>query len=84
MGIVYVGIDLAKNVFAVHGVDEHGKPALVRPAVPRAELHELIAALAPCTIAMEAYSAATTGRDCSLGTATLSGSSPPSSSLRTA
>jgi len=32
MGIVYVGIDLAKNVFAVHGVDEHGKPALMRPA----------------------------------------------------
>jgi len=36
MGIVYVGIDLAKNVLAVHGVDEHGKPALVRPAVPPA------------------------------------------------
>jgi transposase len=25
MAILYVGIDLAKNVFAVHGVDEHGK-----------------------------------------------------------
>ena len=56
MSIVFVGIDLAKNVFAVHGVDEHGKPALVRPAVPRAKLHELIAALPPCTIAMEACS----------------------------
>ena len=43
MAILYVGIDLAKNVFAVHGVDEHGKPALVRPSVPRARLHELIA-----------------------------------------
>ena len=32
MAIVYVGIDLAKNVFAVHGVDEAGKAALVRPA----------------------------------------------------
>ena len=39
MAILYVGIDLAKNVFAVHGVDEHGKPALVRPSVPRAKLH---------------------------------------------
>lgn len=58
MGIVFVGIDLAKNVFAVHGVDEHGKPALVRPAVPRAKLHELIAALAPCTVAMEACTGA--------------------------
>jgi len=58
MAIVFVGIDLAKNVFAVHGVDEHGKPALVRPAVARARLHELIAALAPCTVAMEACSGA--------------------------
>ena len=30
MTIVTVGIDLAKNVFAVHGVDETGKPVLVR------------------------------------------------------
>lgn len=56
MAIVFVGIDLAKNVFAVHGVDEAGKPALVRPAVLRAKLHELIAALPPCTVAMEACS----------------------------
>lgn len=28
-GIVTVGIDLAKTVFAVHGVDETGKAALV-------------------------------------------------------
>ena len=31
IAIVTVGIDLAKNVFAVDGVDETGKPALVRP-----------------------------------------------------
>jgi transposase len=58
MSIVYVGIDLAKNVFAVHGVDESGKPQLVRPAVPRARLHELIASLPPCVVAMEACSGA--------------------------
>ena len=58
MSIVYVGIDLAKNVFAVHGVDEAGRPALVRPAVPRARLHELIAALPPCVVAMEACTGA--------------------------
>jgi transposase len=58
MAIVHVGIDLAKNVFAVHGIDGHGKPALVRPAVARAKLHELIAALPPCTVAMEACSGA--------------------------
>jgi transposase len=56
MTIVHVGIDLAKNVFAMHGVDEHGKPTLVRPAVPRARLHELVASLPPCTVAMEACS----------------------------
>ena len=26
MSIITVGIDLAKNVFAVHGVDDNGKP----------------------------------------------------------
>ena len=41
--IVTVGIDLEKNVFALHGVDETGKPALVRPEVRRAKLPELIA-----------------------------------------
>ena len=56
MGILYFGIDLAKNVFAVHGVNEAGKSELVRPSVPRAKLHELIALLPSCTVAMEACS----------------------------
>ena len=34
MSIVTIGIDLAKNVFAVHGVDEAGKPILIKPRVP--------------------------------------------------
>ena len=29
------GIDLAKNVFAIHAVDEHGKAVLVRASVQR-------------------------------------------------
>ena len=58
MAILYVGIDLAKNVFAIHGVDEHGKAVLVRPSVPRARLHQFVAALPPCTIGMEACSGA--------------------------
>ena len=58
MSILYVGIDLAKNVFAVHGVNEAGKPALVRPNVARGKLHELIASLPPCTIGLEACSGA--------------------------
>lgn len=58
MAIVTVGIDLAKNVFAVHGVDEVGKTMLVRPEVSRGKLLELIAHLPPCLIGMEACSGA--------------------------
>jgi transposase len=58
MAILYVGIDLAKNVFAVHGVNEAGKPELVRPSLARAKLHELIASLPPCLIGTEACSGA--------------------------
>jgi transposase len=56
--IVTVGIDLAKNVFAVHGINQAGKPELVRPDVRRAKLLELIASLPPCVIGMEACSGA--------------------------
>jgi transposase len=56
--IVTVGIDLAKNVFAVHSVDETGKAVLVRPEMPRAKLMELIANVPPCFIGMEACSGA--------------------------
>jgi transposase len=55
MSIITVGIDLAKNVFAVHGVDDNGKPVLVKPKVARADL---IAQLPPCVIGMEACSGA--------------------------
>ncbi|MDH4286673.1 MAG: IS110 family transposase [Gallionella sp.] len=58
MSIITVGIDLAKNVFAVHGVDDSGKAALVKPKVSRADLLPLIANLPPCTIGMEACSGA--------------------------
>ena len=58
MAIITIGIDLAKNVFAVHGVDASGKPALVRPNVKRHALPELIAKLPPCLIGIEACSGA--------------------------
>jgi transposase len=58
MAIVFVGIDLAKNVFAVHGVNEAGKAELVLPNVARGKLGELIATLPPCTIGLEACSGA--------------------------
>ena len=54
MPIVHVGIDLAKNMFSLHGVDESGRAALVRPSIRRDQLLELVAKLPPCTIGMEA------------------------------
>lgn len=39
MAILYVGIDLAKNVFAVHGVDGHGKLVLVWARLFAAHAH---------------------------------------------
>lgn len=56
--VTFVGVDLAKNVFAVHGVNAEGKPCLVRPRVRRDQLLELLAGLPPCVIGMEACSGA--------------------------
>ena len=58
MSIMTVGIDLAKNVFAVHGVDENGKAVLIKPKVSREQLLPLIAQLPPCRIGIEACSGA--------------------------
>lgn len=38
MSIITIGIDLAKNVFVVHGVDDNGKAVLVKPKVARDKL----------------------------------------------
>jgi transposase len=56
MAIVTVGIDLAKNVFALHGVNGTGAVQLRQPKVVRGKLNELVASLPPCTIGMEACS----------------------------
>jgi transposase len=47
--ITTVGIDLAKNVFSVYGVDANGKSVL-RRTVRRAELTQLVAGLPACMI----------------------------------
>ncbi|HXG97330.1 MAG TPA: IS110 family transposase [Gemmatimonadales bacterium] len=57
MKITTVGVDLAKSVFTVYGVDEHGKPAL-RKTVRRGKLLELFAQLPACVVGMEACSGA--------------------------
>ncbi len=58
MAIVTIGIDLAKNVFAVHGVGSTGKAELIRPEVRRSKLLELVASQPPCLIGMETCSGA--------------------------
>src|SRR5659263_206625 len=58
MTIVTLGIDLAKSVFAIHGVGGSGQPELLRPEVRRHKLKEIIASLPPCLIGIEACSGA--------------------------
>src|SRR3970040_2229760 len=55
--ITTVGIDLAKAVFSLHGVDGAGRVVL-RRTVRRDQLVEVVAGLAPCLIGMEACSGA--------------------------
>jgi len=46
-----IGLDLAKSVFQVHGVDCEGKVA-VRRKLRRAQIRQFFAGLAPCLIGM--------------------------------
>ncbi len=53
MQITTVGLDLAKNVFQVHGVDAKGK-VVVRRRLRRAKVRDFFAGLEPCLIGLEA------------------------------
>jgi transposase len=57
MKITTVGVDLAKNVFQVHGIDERGK-AVLRKQLRRAQVPVFFANLPPCVIGMEACASA--------------------------
>lgn len=52
-----IGLDLAKNVFQVHGIDAQGK-VLVRRPLRRAEVLPFFAKLSPCLVGMEACATA--------------------------
>jgi len=52
-----IGIDLAKIVFQIHGVDERGKVS-VRRQLKRAEMSSYFVNLEPCLIGMEACGSA--------------------------
>ena len=47
-----IGLDLAKNVFYVHGVNAHGKTVL-RKKLARSKVLEFFANLPPCLVGME-------------------------------
>ena len=53
MKITTIGVDLAKNVFQVHGVDERGKVVL-RKQLRRDQVCAFFANLPPCLVGMEA------------------------------
>ena len=57
MKVMTVGIDLAKNVFQVHGVNEHGK-AVLKKQLKRDKVTEFFANLQPCLVGMEACGSA--------------------------
>ena len=57
MQITTIGIDLAKNVFRIHGADQRGK-AVLRRQLRRDQVAPFFANLPPCRIGTEACSSA--------------------------
>jgi transposase len=55
--VVRIGLDLAKYVFEVHGVDSHGK-VVVRKTLRRDAVAHFFANLPPCLVGMEASNGA--------------------------
>jgi len=51
--IITIGLDIAKNVFQVHGVDAAGT-VVVRRQLRRAEILKFLGKLAPCVVGLEA------------------------------
>jgi len=58
MKITTIGIDLAKNVFQIHGVDKEGK-VVIRKQIKRDQMGTFFANLSPCLIGMEACGTST-------------------------
>ena len=49
-----IGLDIAKSVFQIHGVDVDGA-VVIRKRVSRAKVLEFFAALPPCLVGVEAW-----------------------------
>jgi transposase len=57
MQVTMIGLDLAKNVFQIHGVDARERSVL-RKRLRRTKVLEFFAQLPPCRVGMEACPAA--------------------------
>ena len=57
MQVTTIGLDIAKNVFQVHGIDAAEK-VVVRKQLRRSQVLEFFKALPPCLIGMEACASA--------------------------
>ena len=55
--ITTIGLDLAKRVFQVHGLEQNGQPVL-RKQVRRGQVLKFFAAVSPCVVGMEACGSA--------------------------
>jgi transposase len=57
MQVTTIGLDLAKHIFQIHGIDAQGRIVL-RRRLRRAELLAFFEALPPCPIGLEAFGTA--------------------------
>jgi transposase len=55
--VTTIGLDLAKNVFQLHGVDAAGN-VLLRKQLRRGDVLRFFAGLSPCLVGMEACATA--------------------------
>lgn len=53
MEVSTIGLDLAKQVFQIHGVDASGR-IVIRKAIRRSQVLPLFAKLSPCLVGIEA------------------------------
>ncbi len=61
MQVHTIGLDLAKNIFQVHGVDRQGEVVVTRKLC-RGQVIEFFQKLPSCLIGIEACATAITGR----------------------
>jgi transposase len=61
--VTTIGLDIAKQVFQVHGADRTGR-AVVRRKLRRDEVARFFSEVEPCLVGIEAVGVRTTGRVC--------------------